>query len=124
MREAINSNPLVQVAIVGVLLVATGFFVMSSMGGGEEEPEGGATEATVSVVGTEASGTATGTAPGEAVEGARRSRRSGDLRNADFGPAPSAQRRRQCATAATRCHGRLRSRPHRRPALRARGGNR
>lgn len=70
MREAINSNPLVQVAIVGVLLVATGFFVMSSMGGGEEEPEGGATEATVSVVGTEASGTATGTAPGEAVEGA------------------------------------------------------
>jgi hypothetical protein len=70
MREKLNSNPLAQVAIIGFLLVATGFFVMSSMGGGEEEPEGGGTEATVSVAGTEASGTATGATPGEAVEGA------------------------------------------------------
>jgi hypothetical protein len=69
MREALNSNPLAQAAVIGVLLVATGFFVLS-MGGGEEEPEGGATEATVSVAGTEASGTATGATPGEAVEGA------------------------------------------------------
>lgn len=70
MREALNSNPLAQAAVIGVLLLATGFFVLSTMGGGEEEPEGGATEATVSVVGTEASGTATGATPGEAVEGA------------------------------------------------------
>jgi hypothetical protein len=70
MREQLNSNPLAQVAIIGFLLVATGFFVLSTMGGGEEEPEGGATEATVSIAGTEASGTATGATPGEAVEGA------------------------------------------------------
>lgn len=70
MREAINSNPLAQVAVIGVLLLATGFFVLSTMGGGEEESEGGATEATVSVTGTEASGNATGATPGEAVEGA------------------------------------------------------
>src|ERR1044072_9629872 len=69
MREQLNSNPLAQVAIIGFLLVATGFFVLSTMGGGEEEPEGGATEATVSIAGTEASGTATGATPGEAVEG-------------------------------------------------------
>lgn len=37
MREKLNENPLMQVAIVGVLLVFTGFFVLSSMGGGEEE---------------------------------------------------------------------------------------
>lgn len=70
MREQLNSNPLVQLAIVGVLLVAVGFFVLSSSGGGEEEESGGATEATVSVAGTSATGTATGATPGEAVEGA------------------------------------------------------
>lgn len=37
MREKLNNNPLVQVAILGVLLIAAGFFVMSSMGGGGEE---------------------------------------------------------------------------------------
>lgn len=37
MREKLNDNPLVQVAILGILLVAVGFFVMSSMGGGKEE---------------------------------------------------------------------------------------
>lgn len=70
MREKLNSNPLAQVAIIGFLLVATGLFVMSSMGGGDEEPEGGSTEATVSIAGTEASGSSTGATPGEAVEGA------------------------------------------------------
>jgi hypothetical protein len=70
MREKLNSNPLAQVAIIGFLLVATGFFVLSSMGGGEDETEGGATEATVSVAETGASGTATGATPEEAVEGA------------------------------------------------------
>src|ERR1044072_4455504 len=70
MREQLNSTPLAQFPIICFLLVATGFFVLSTMGGGEEEPEGGATEATVSIAGTEASGTATGATPGEAVEGA------------------------------------------------------
>lgn len=70
MREQLNSNPLVQLAVVGVLLVGTAFFFLSSSGGGEEEGSAGATEATVSVAGTDAGGTATGATPGEAVEGA------------------------------------------------------
>jgi hypothetical protein len=71
MREQLNSNPLAQIAVIGVLLVAVGIFVMSSGGGGaEEEESAGATEATVSVAGTSATGTATGATPGEAVEGA------------------------------------------------------
>lgn len=71
MREALNSNPLAQLAVVGVLLVAVAVFVMSSGGGEEEESAGGgATEASVSIAGSEASGTASGTTPGEAVEGA------------------------------------------------------
>jgi hypothetical protein len=70
MREQLNSNPLVQLAVVGVLLIGAAIFVMSSSGGGEEEAEPGTTEATVSVAGTDASGSATGATPGEAVEGA------------------------------------------------------
>jgi hypothetical protein len=38
MREQLNNNPLAQVGLIGVLLVAVGFFVMS-MGGGSEEEE-------------------------------------------------------------------------------------
>lgn len=50
MREQLNSNPLAQLALVGVLLVAVGFFVLSSGGGGEEEGEAGtATETTLGV---------------------------------------------------------------------------
>ena len=38
MREKLNSNPLAQAALVGVLLIVVGFFLMSTMGkGGEEE---------------------------------------------------------------------------------------
>jgi hypothetical protein len=54
MREKLNDNPLVQVAILGVLLVAVGFFVLSSMGGGKEEsaesPEPTVTTATGSAI--------------------------------------------------------------------------
>jgi hypothetical protein len=70
MREALNSNPLVQLGVVGVLLVVVAVFFMSSGGGEEEESSGGTTEATVSVAGTGASGSASGATPGEAVEGA------------------------------------------------------
>lgn len=57
MRDALNSNPLVQLAVVGVLLVAVAVFVFSSGGGGEEEETaGGGGEATVSVTDTEAGG--------------------------------------------------------------------
>jgi hypothetical protein len=50
MREKLNENPLMQVAVIGVLLVVVGIFLMSSMGGskgGEEEAESGATAASV-----------------------------------------------------------------------------
>jgi hypothetical protein len=71
MREQLNSNPLVQLAVVGVLLVGVALFLMSSGGGGEEDEEtAGATEATVVVAGSDASGTASGATPGEAVDGA------------------------------------------------------
>jgi hypothetical protein len=39
MREKLNENPLAQVALIGVLLVAAGFMLLSSMGGGESESE-------------------------------------------------------------------------------------
>jgi hypothetical protein len=70
MREQLNSNPLVQLAVVGVLLIGVAIFIMSSGGGGEEEEPAVATEATVSVAGAAATGTATGVTSGEAVEGA------------------------------------------------------
>jgi hypothetical protein len=70
MREQLSSNPLVQLAVVGVLLIGAAIFVMSSGGGGKEEESAAATEATASVAGTGASGTATGATAGEAVEGA------------------------------------------------------
>jgi hypothetical protein len=37
MREKLNSNPMAQAAVLGVLLLVTGFFVLSTMGGGGEE---------------------------------------------------------------------------------------
>jgi hypothetical protein len=54
MREKLNSNPVLQAAVIGVLLIATAFFVMSTMGG-EEEPS---TE-TGSVTGTTGEGSST-----------------------------------------------------------------
>jgi hypothetical protein len=60
MREALNSNPLAQLGVVGVLLVVVAIFLMSS-GGGEEE-SAAPTEATTGVSGTEA-GTAAELAP-------------------------------------------------------------
>lgn len=43
MREKLNENPLAQVAVIGVLLLCAGVFMMTSMGkGGSEEEEGGA----------------------------------------------------------------------------------
>jgi hypothetical protein len=57
MRDALNSNPLVQLGVVGVLLVAVAVFLMSSGGGEEEESSSaGATEATAAVAATESAG--------------------------------------------------------------------
>lgn len=75
MREKLNENPIAQVVLVAVLVVVGVFFFISKSGGGEEEVEAGvgATEATVAVAGTEATGTAVGATPGEAVEAAAES---------------------------------------------------
>ena len=43
MREKLNSNPLAQAGVVGVLLLFAAIFVMSSMGGGSETAEEGTT---------------------------------------------------------------------------------
>lgn len=92
MREALNSNPLVQLGVVAVLLIVVAVFLMSS-GGGEEESSGsgaGTTEATVQVAGTAASGSATGATPGEAVEGAIEAAGAGSLGAALSGATPGA----------------------------------
>jgi hypothetical protein len=47
MRESLNNNPVVQIAVIAVLLIGAGFFVLSTMGGGESESEG--SEAAVNV---------------------------------------------------------------------------
>ena len=65
MREKINSNPVAQVVLIGVLLVFAGFFAMTSMGGGEEDAETTTTttSATLETPAGTASVTATVTAP-------------------------------------------------------------
>jgi hypothetical protein len=70
MRDQLNENPMAQVGLVVLLLVVAAFMFMRMSGGKEEELAPPATEATVSVPGTGQSGTATGSTPGEAVEGA------------------------------------------------------
>jgi hypothetical protein len=54
MRDKLNDNPLMQLAVIGVLLVLAGVFVMSSMGGkgGEEEAESSASATGASVEST------------------------------------------------------------------------
>jgi hypothetical protein len=58
-----------QIGLVAILVVAA-FVLLTKSGGGEESEEAAPTEATVSVAGTSATGTATAATPGEAVEGA------------------------------------------------------
>jgi hypothetical protein len=60
MREQINNNPLAQIGIIGVLLVAVGIFAMSSMGGGGEE-EAESTTSSATITGPEGSATITAT---------------------------------------------------------------
>jgi hypothetical protein len=68
MREKLNENPKAQIGLVVILVLVVAFMLLKP-GGGEGEAEA-PTEATVSVAGTEATGTATAATPGEAVEGA------------------------------------------------------
>ena len=53
MREKLNDNPIAQVALIGVLLLAAGLLVMSSMGGkkGGEEAETSTSSAATSAAG-------------------------------------------------------------------------
>jgi hypothetical protein len=60
MRDQLNDNPMVQIAVIGVLLVAAGIFLMSTMGGGGEE--GGAETAVIE------GSTAPGAGPSEPIE--------------------------------------------------------
>jgi hypothetical protein len=60
MRDKLNSNPIAQATILGILLLATGFFVLSSMGGGGEEE--GATPSAESIVATVAASEGSGVA--------------------------------------------------------------
>jgi len=55
MREKLNENPMAQIALVGVLLVAAAVFLLGKMGGGSEEEEGGsaAADAAVAAVASE-----------------------------------------------------------------------
>ncbi len=53
MREKLNENPLMQVAVIGVLLVATGIFLMSSMGGGSGGEEAESSESSSASVSSE-----------------------------------------------------------------------
>jgi hypothetical protein len=52
MREHLNNNPIVQIAVIGVLLVSAGIFLMTTMGGGGEEAESGETGTAVEVEAT------------------------------------------------------------------------
>ena len=70
MREKLNDNPMAQVALVGILIVAAAIMFLKPMGGGEEEEAVAPTEATVTNAATGATSTATGATPGEAVESA------------------------------------------------------
>jgi hypothetical protein len=70
MREKLNENPLMQLAVVGVLLLLAGVFVMSSMGGGSEADQEEATvteSATVTTPSGSATLTTTIPTEGEAV---------------------------------------------------------
>lgn len=80
MREQLNSNPILQLAVIGVLLLGGVFFFTSTMGGGAEEEGSSAVTATVN------GETATGSTPGAAVEGAVESLEAGAAESAAAPP--------------------------------------
>jgi len=64
MREKLNENPVAQIAVIGVLVLITGIFLMKSLGGGEASE--GEAEAPTAPVETGTEGTEA--APGASLE--------------------------------------------------------
>jgi hypothetical protein len=70
MREQLNSNPLVQLGVVGALIVAVGFFLLSSSGGGEEESASSSASVPEATAGVAAAPPAEEAAGGESLSSA------------------------------------------------------
>ena len=88
MRDALNSNPIVQIAVICVLLAGVAFFVLSSSGGGEEESEGGGGDADSGLSSTTVTTQVEAPAPAE--------HRGGALDGALAGPGRGERARRAC----------------------------
>jgi hypothetical protein len=80
-RDKLNENPMAQLALIGVLLVV-GVFMLLKPGGGEEAEESASSG---EVAATVNGATATGSTPGEAVEGAVESLEEGSAVTATGG---------------------------------------
>lgn len=85
MREKLNENPLAQVGLVLILVVVAAVMFIGSSGGGEESEEAPAGETVATVNGV----TATGSSPGEAVEGAVESLEEGAVAEASATAMPA-----------------------------------
>jgi hypothetical protein len=68
MRQKLNENPVAQIAVIGVLAIIVGYFLLTSFGGGEEaESPGEATTPTEVAIGTPEGAVAEGAAPAAAT---------------------------------------------------------
>lgn len=70
MREKLNENPLLQVAVIGVLLLMAGVFVLTSMGGGGGAEESETSTSSATVTGPSGSATVTTTVTTPTTEAA------------------------------------------------------
>ncbi|HEY5977220.1 MAG TPA: hypothetical protein VIT85_05140 [Solirubrobacterales bacterium] len=57
MRDKLNSNPVAQAAVIGVLLLSAAFFLVTTMGRGGEEEEGGSSPESLAIVNAESTAT-------------------------------------------------------------------
>lgn len=85
MREKLNENPMAQVGLIMILVVVAIVMFISSSSGGEESEETAAGETVATVNGV----TATGSTPGEAVEGAVESLEEGAVASASAAEVPA-----------------------------------
>lgn len=68
MRQQLNDNPMVQLAVVAVLVIGAGFFLLTMGGGGEEEGAEGESATVTATTTTPDGGTVSVTATAEAGE--------------------------------------------------------